>query len=158
MKLKFNPKELYMMDDDILIRVSEFKKYVDKDNKPDYEGFMINTHNGYFSRHHMGKCKDDKINSSPIYVPKCNYCSGAFYFLGSKAIDILSFTYDFDLNFFDDVWKGLLLEKNEIYPTHNPHIYTDNLHHFISNQDMIGFHDHKHLFSFTGLNNHFKIN
>ena len=113
---------LFKCDDDILPNFAFIKKFVDNLLlKPtQYAGYRVVIQESK-RLYNQKTLKYDNI-------PKCNYCTGPIYYLGPKAIEILSKGFDERSLFIhpaEDIMIGYNLEKHGVVAT-QAHLYKDD--------------------------------
>ena len=95
--------------EDMLINIYE--------NNIDYAGILHK--GGYRSRHHFGKCSDERMNSVLMPVPDVTYCIGGAYWVSMKGQETLSSIGDYKPYFsiYEDACIGNILVSNGIEAT-----------------------------------------
>ena len=83
----------------------------------DYAGILHR--GGYHSRHHFGKCSDDKMNSVLMPVPDVTYCIGGAYWVSQRGQKILDSIEDYGSYFsiYEDACIGNILVNNGLEAT-----------------------------------------
>ena len=82
-------------DDDVKFKKNKIEEMINNlfKQKIDYAGILHK--GGYRSRHHFGKCSDDRMNSVLMPVPDVTYCIGGAYWVSKKGQEILSSIEDY---------------------------------------------------------------
>lgn len=83
----------------------------------DYAGILHK--GGYRSRHHFGKCSDDRMNSVLMPVPDVTYCIGGAYWVSQRGQKILDSIEDYGSYFsiYEDACIGNILVSNGLKAT-----------------------------------------
>lgn len=87
------------------------------ENNVDYAGILHK--GGYRSRHHFGKCSDERMNSVLMPVPDVTYCIGGAYWVSTKGQEVLGNTTDYSQYFsiYEDACIGNILVSNGLEAT-----------------------------------------
>jgi len=135
----FNPDKLFKIDDDVIINIPNFYKYIIENTKTEYEGKTIIMHKNTTSFFGLDKYTNFK-NKQPIFFDRdVHYCGGPLYFLNKHSIQIISDYMNPEFSKFEDVNIGATLNNHNIYPK-NTNIYVDDINGFTNN---VGFHNYE---------------
>jgi hypothetical protein len=103
---------VFKTDDDVELDLNELYDYLEKNKEIDYFGKVYestsHTSNYYFNK--FGTNKD-------MVIPQCKYCNGIGYYISKKMIPfIIKNEEDSDKIIYEDLFVGVSLNKNDIYP------------------------------------------
>jgi hypothetical protein len=103
-------------DDDVIFNKENITQMVQElhEDNIDYAGILHK--GGYRSRHHFGKCTDERMNTVLMPVPPVTYCIGGAYWVSRKAQEILGSIENYKPYFsiFEDACVGNILVSNGI--------------------------------------------
>jgi hypothetical protein len=106
-------------DDDVTFNKEAIQKMSKSlyENKTDYAGILHK--GGYRSRHHFGKCSDERFNSVLMSVPDITYCIGGAYWVSTRGQEILGNVEDYSKYFsiYEDACIGNILVSNGLEAT-----------------------------------------
>lgn len=106
-------------DDDVTFDKEAIQKMSKNlhENKTDYAGILHK--GGYRSRHHFGKCSDERMNSVLMPVPDVTYCIGGAYWVSAKGQETLGNIRDYSQYFslYEDACIGNILVSNGLEAT-----------------------------------------
>lgn len=106
-------------DDDVVFNEAKIKEMVNSlhEKNIDYAGILHK--GGYRSRHHFGKCSDERMNVTLMPVPDVIYCIGGAYWVSTEGQEILARVEDYRPYFsiYEDACIGNILVSNGLVAT-----------------------------------------
>jgi hypothetical protein len=120
-------KGLFKCDDDIIPNNSHLKElinFINDRGNIDYLGNKCNLLHCAWITYHFNKCHDIKHHVPKPIFPT-TFCSGPFYYLSNKSVNIIKNVLTWDEYFNEDLMVGHILEKNGIHSIDYTTYYDD---------------------------------
>ena len=131
------------VDDDTEMNIDTLIEFIEKNKDLDYAGYVINSPYGRIETHHIGKCHNDAFNKLAVALPPFTICIGVLYILSKKSTRIVVENDTPYNQIYEDVHMGVLLENNNIKPTHT-HATSESREDYL-NKHCIGWHNKYHV-------------
>jgi hypothetical protein len=156
-ELTKNIRGIFKVDDDVLINIKQFKKYISKTIQEDYVGHAYKIQKDSPCSHHQKKVNDSLLKSITFNLNESIICYGPMYYLSKRALNVIVSKFSYHLfsiystEIFEDYTFGNVLKDSGINATCMK-MFTDNLDQFQKDIGFISFHDYDHSQDLNNLN------